>query len=187
MLLDDNRIIELFFQRSETAISSLAEKYGGTMYSISYNILKSSEDAEECVNDAYLGAWNAIPPARPSPLLAFVCRIVRNISLTRYKFKKASKRDNSGDVSFEQIADCIPADSSVDGAIETAELTRILDSWLSTLKPENRYIFMRRFWYMDTVFDIAKSMNISEASVYQRIDRMKKKLYIYLKERGVFI
>ena len=104
--MDDEKIIELFFVRSEQAIKELDRKYGRKCHAVSYNILNNHQDAEECVNDAYLGAWNAIPPAKPDPLLAFVCKIVRNVSLKRYERNTAAKRNSRYDVSIEELGDC---------------------------------------------------------------------------------
>ena len=111
--MEDERIIELFFARSEQAIKELDSKYGKVCYSISYNILNNNLDAEECVNDAYLGTWNAIPPQKPNPLLAFVCKIVRNISIMRHRTNTAMKRNSSYDIAMSEIEHCIAASSTV--------------------------------------------------------------------------
>lgn len=181
--MEDEKIIELFFQRSETAIPSLAQKYERPLFSISYRILQNREDAQECINDTYLGIWNAIPPARPASLYSFACRIARNISINRHKHNCAAKR-NGHAVSIEEIGDCIPANSTVAEDFELQLLTDTLNQWLESLRPQNRYIFVRRYWYMDPVPQIATAMKMSEAAVYLRLDRLKKKLHKYLKERG---
>ena len=117
--MEDNAIIELFFDRSEQAIRELDGKYGKVCHSLSYNILHSSQDAEECVNDAYLGAWNAIPPARPNPLLAFLCRIVRNLSLMRYHGDRTAKRGGgSYTVALEELEGCLASPRTVEGDLE---------------------------------------------------------------------
>ena len=183
----DQQIINLFFARSDKAIYHLADKYEKSMYAISYNILQNRQDAEECVNDSYLNLWNAIPPARPDPLYSFVCRVTRNISLTRYKYNNAAKRYSTNQVAFEEIADCIPSESDVTDEMEKEEITRILNGWLDTLNKDNLYIFMRRYWYMDTVSVISQNLQISQAAVYLRIDRMKKSLYKHLLEGGIII
>ena len=112
--MEDNNIIDLFFDRSEQAIRELDKKYGKVCHSLSYNILNSRQDAEECVNDAYLGTWNAIPPARPNPLLAFLCKIVRNLSLMRYHTNKAIKRGGSYTVALEELEDCLASPNTVE-------------------------------------------------------------------------
>ena len=185
--MDDRRIIALFHARLEDAITELQNKYGTAMHSISYNILHNKEDSEECVNDACLGVWNAVPPAKPDPLRTFVLRIVRNISLTRYKHNKAAKRNGHFNVSLSEISDCIPADKTLDEEIETMELTAALNTWLGTQSEENRYIFIRRYWYMDEVKAISKNLSLSDAAVYLRLDRMKKNLATYLVERSFLV
>ena len=108
-LVDDNQILELFFARSEQAIKELDSKYGKICHKVSYNILNDLQDAEECVNDAYLGAWNAIPPERPNPLLSFLCRIVRNQSIMRYHAKTAMKRNSTYDIALDELENCLSA------------------------------------------------------------------------------
>ena len=185
--MDDRQIIALFHARDEQAIPELTQKYGISMHRVSYNILKNQKDCEECVNDACLGVWNAIPPATPDPLLTFVLRIVRNISLARYKYNTAAKRNGHYNVSLSEISDCIPATQTVDDSLDAKALTEALNAWLKTLPKNNRYIFVRRYWYMDEVSDIAKSLWLSEAAVYLRIDRMKKSLAKFLTERSILI
>ncbi len=186
-VVDDLRIIELLFERSELGVEQIVKKYGDAMFTVSYNILRNREDAEECVNDSYLNIWNSIPPTKPNSLYAFVCGIARNLSLTRYKHNKAEKRDRSGDAGLEEIADIIPSGVSISDEIEREELSNMLNTWLGKLDRDNLYIFVRRYWYMDKVSDIARNLRFTEAAVYLRLDRMKKSLYKYLSERGAFI
>ena len=183
----DEEIIGLFFARSEQAISELDTKYGKVFHKTSYNILNDKLDAEECVNDAYLGTWNAIPPTKPSSLLAYVCKIVRNISLKRYYVKKAIKRNSTYDVAMEELDSCLLSASMVEDEIETKELTRMIENFLDTLSPENRVIFLQRYWFSDTYSDIAKKVGISEKSVSVRLSRIRKKLHDYLMEREVLV
>ena len=185
--MDDERIIQLFFDRNDLALEETAKKYGKSMYSVSYNILKNHLDAEECVNDAYVGTWNSIPPTVPTSLCSFVCRITRNRSLDRYRARTAQKRHAEGTVSLEEVADCLPSESRVDSELEGERISRIFDLWLYRQSSTNRYIFIRRYWYMDSPEDIAASARISVSAVYARIDRMKKRLYVFLKERNVLI
>lgn len=185
--MEDEKIIQLYFNRSDRAIDETAIKYGHAMYSVSYNILKNSQDAEECVNDAYLGIWKAIPPTVPTSLYSFVCRITRNKSLDRYRAKLAEKRQNGGEVSLEEVADCLSCDRTLDSELEERRLSELLNQWLATQSRTNRYVFVRRYWYMDSPEDIAKSAGLSVSAVYARIDRMKKRLYLFLNEREVFI
>ena len=161
----DEEIIGLFFARSEQAISELDTKYGKVFHKTSYNILNDKLDAEECVNDAYLGTWNAIPPTKPSSLLAYVCQIVRNISLKRYYIKKAIKRNSTYDVAMEELDACLSSASSVEDEIETKELARIIESFLDTLSSENRVIFLQRYWYFRSIKAIAADADMSENAV----------------------
>ena len=183
--MDDEKIIELFFNRSEQAIEEVDKKYGKTCHNISYNILHNKLDAEECVNDAYLGAWNAIPPAKPNPLLTYLCKIVRNLSLKRYEFNTAIKRNSTYDVAMEELDACLASSSTVEDEIETKELARIIESFLDTLSKENRVIFLQRYWFSDSYSDIAQKVGISEKSVSVRLARIRKKMREYLMEREV--
>ena len=183
----DEQIIELFFQRSEQAIRELDDRYGRVFHKTSYNILNNQLDAEECVNDAYLGTWNTIPPTKPNSLLAYVCQIVRNISLKRYYLKKALKRNSTYDVAMEELDACLASSSTVEDEIETKELTLIIESFLDTLSKENRVIFLQRYWFSDTYSDIAQKVGISEKSVSVRLTRIRKKMREYLVEREVLV
>ena len=165
--IDDERIIELFFSRSDSAISCVADKYGVRMHALSYNIVGNRLDAEECVNDAYLAMWNAIPPARPLPLSPYAYRVTRNVSLSRYRYNTAEKRNPASTVSFEQISDCLPDGGDVREGFERRELTDILNGWLGGLNKQNLYM--------------------TAAAVYLRIDRMKKSLARCLREKGVTV
>ena len=184
--MDDSAIIELFFARSEQAIRELDDKYGKVCYSLSYNILNSRQDAEECVNDAYLGTWDAIPPARPNPLLAFLCRIVRNLSLMRYHADRAAKRGGgSYTVALEELEGCLATPCTVEGSIEEQELVRLIEDFLDTLSPENRVLLMRRYWFSDSYGEIAARTGLSEKNVSVRLTRIRKQLRNYFEERGV--
>ena len=183
----DERIIELFFARSEQAISELDNKYGKVFHKTSFNILNDQLDVEECVNDAYLGTWNTIPPTRPHSLLAYVCQIVRNISLKRYHLKKALKRNSTYDVAMEELDACLASPSTVEDEVETKELARIIEDFLDTLSKENRVIFLQRYWFSDNYSDIAKKVGISEKSVSVRLTRIRKKMREYLLEREVLV
>ena len=183
--MTDERIIELFFARSDEALEAVTARYGDAMYRISHNILQNEEDAKECVNDAYLALWNAIPPARPDPLGAFAYRICRNISLTRYKHDRAAKRDRRGDVSFEELADVLSDDTTPEWEWEPSEAAQALNDFLGRLDATNLYVFMRRYWFCDAVGDIARAAKLSEAAVYLRLSRMKKSLAKFLKKRGM--
>lgn len=183
--MDDAEIIELFFGRSEKAISELASKYGGIVLKIAKNVLHDHQEAEECVNDTYFGVWNAIPPQRPDSLLAFVCRIARNISLNRYEYNSSQKRKGAYDVCFDELQECIPQNETVESRYDADELSRIIDEYLDTLDNTNRMIFVRRYWYMDTYKDIASAAGLGEGAVRTRLSRLRGKLKKFLKSRGV--
>lgn len=186
-MIEDEEIIEMFFERSEQGIRELDIKYGKVCRKLSYNIVNNRQDAEECVNDAYLGAWNAIPPAKPNPLLTYICRIVRNISLKTYHRQAAAKRNNSYTIAMEEIEACIADRNTVETDMEARELARIIESFLDTLTAENRVIFMRRYWFCDSCKDIARHIGFAEKNVSVRLVRIRQKMKEYLAEREVSV
>lgn len=183
--MDDTKIIELFFQRDQQAIRELDAKYGKACHSLSFNIVNNRQDAEECVNDAYLGAWNAIPPAKPDPLLTYLCKMVRNISLNAYYKREAAKRSSRYTVAMEEIEACIAAPDMVEAEIEARELARIIEGFLDMLTPEDRVIFLRRYWFADRCRDIAERVGLTEKNISVRLTRIREKLRKYLIEREV--
>ncbi len=186
-MIDDEKIIDLFFERSEQGIRELDNKYGAVCHNLSYNIVNNRQDAEECVNDAYLGAWNAIPPAKPNPLLSYIVKIVRNISLKIYWRKEAAKRSSHYTIALEEIEACIADQKTVEDEIEARELARIIEDFLDTLTVENRVIFMRRYWFADSYKDIAELVGLSEKNISVRLTRIREKMKQYLIEREVFV
>ena len=186
-MIDDEKIIELFFKRSEQAIRELDHKYGKICYNLSYNIVGSRQDAEECVNDTYLGIWNAIPPAKPAPLLSYTVKVVRNISLKIYWKKRAAKRSSAYAVALEEIEACISGDETVEDEIEARELAHMIEEFLDTLTLDNRVIFMRRYWFSDSYKDIAGFVGLSEKNISVRLTRIREKMKQYLIEREVFV
>lgn len=185
--MDDEKIIALFFRRSEQALKQLDIKYGKICHRLSRNILNNRQDAEECVNDAYLSAWNAIPPTKPNPLQAYICKIVRNISLKLYYRKKAAKRNSIYEIAMQELEEYLSAPNTVETEIDARELARIIESFLDALSEENCVIFMRRYWFSDTYAEIAKRVGISEKNVSVRLTRIRKQLKEYLIERGVYL
>lgn len=185
--MEDESIIELFFARSDAAIAELDIKYGQTCHKLSYNILHNRQDAEECVNDAYLGAWNAIPPERPNPLLAFLCKIVRNLSIKRYEANTAAKRNNAYDIALQELEACLPSKHTVETEIEEGALIHMIESFLDTLTEENRTIFLRRYWFSDPYEQIAGHVGMTEKNVSVRLTRIRKLLKSYLTERGMIL
>ena len=185
--MEDEKIIELFFARSETAIKELDSKYRKVCYSISYNILNNNLDAEECVNDAYLGTWNAIPPQRPNPLLAFVCKIVRNVSIMRHRTNTAMKRNSSYDIAMSEIEKSIAGPDSVEATLEAKTLARSIERFLDTLTEENRVIFMRRYWFSDSYADISKLTGFTEKNISVRLTRIRSNLRQFLVKEGALL
>ena len=160
-MLEDEKIIELLYERSEQGLRELDIKYGKICHQLSYHITNNQQDAQECVNDAYLGAWNAIPPAKPALLSAYLCRIVRNLSLKSYYKKEAAKRNSAYAVAMEEMEACIADPNTVEALVEARDLARTIECFLDTLTVENRVIFMRRYWFADSCRDIAGLVGLS--------------------------
>ena len=174
--MDDRKIIELFFERSEQAIIELSNKYGAICSKVANHILNNRLDAEECVNDAYLGVWNTIPPQRPDPLLSYVCRIVRNLALKKYHENTAQKRNSIYDVALDEIADCIPAPFSVEDEIMAKEVAGIINGFLETLDRQSRIMFIRRYWHADSIEELAALFHRSRHYISVRLSRTRKAL-----------
>ena len=183
--MEDSRIVGLFWERNEQAISAAAEKYGRYCASIAGNILGNREDAEECVNDTYLHAWNAIPPHRPEVLSAFLGKITRNLALNLYKHNTADKR-GGGELPavLDELAELVSGDEDTEQAVNQKELSHAIDSFLDTLSPEKRNIFLRRYWYTDSITEISARYKKSEGNVSMTLIRIRRKLHDYLSERG---
>lgn len=180
--MEDERIIDLFFERSEQAISELSQKYGRILLKVSVNAVGSARDAEECVNDAYLRTWDSIPPARPQRLLAYICRIVRNISIDRVRSGHKEKSSYGGciDELAELLADRDSVESEVDGRL----LSESIDEFLDKQNEINAMIFVRRYWYMDPCEDIAKASGLSAGAVRTRLSRTRAELAGFLRKKG---
>lgn len=182
--MDDEKIIALFCERSEQAISELSKKYGAVCTKIAKNILGDSQDAEECVNDAYLGVWNTIPPNKPEALLTYICRIVRNISIAKYHKNNAQKRKSNYDLVLDELEGCFESAENVEDELTADELSRLIDRFLDGLSRESRVLFIRRYWYSDSIKAISERMNMSENNVSVRLSRIRTKLQQYLKKEG---
>ena len=183
--MEDSQIVQLYWDRDETAIPVTADKYGNYCTAIAKNIVGSHEDAEECVNDTYLSAWNSMPPQRPSALAAFLGRITRNISFNRYRRRAAEKRGGGGLAAvLDELEECV---SGRDDPVQSAELHELVDSingFLATLSAEKRSIFIERYWYADSVTEIAARHGMREGAVSMALGRMRANLRRYLTERG---
>lgn len=183
--MEDKQIVQLYLNRDETAIAHTTQKYGKYCNSIAKNILGSNEDAEECVNDTYLRAWNAIPPNIPDMLSTFLGKITRNLAFNKYRHDKAAKR-GGGQISLilDELSECIADTNSVEEKMEYQELVNSINMFLATLSEDKRNIFIRRYWYSDSVKDIAKAYSMKENSVSMLLIRQRAKLHDYLLERG---
>lgn len=186
--MEDSAIVELYWAREERALTETDGKYGGYCRRVACNILNNLEDAEECVNDTWLRAWHAMPPQRPTALGAFLGRITRNLSLDRYKLGRAEKRGGGQmTVALDELGDCIPAAGGPEEGLEAAELTRLLDRFLRTLPEKDCCMFLRRYWYVDSVRTIAKRYQMAEGSVKSNLFRIRQKLKAYLEKEGVVL
>lgn len=183
--MEDNQIIDLYWQRSENAIAETARKYGKLCRHVAMNIVGNILDAEECENDAYVATWNAIPPTRPNVFSAFLTRIVRNIAVNRYEYNKAQKRNNEFDVVLDELEECIAGKNTVESAYEEGMLAGMLDEFLEGLSKDKRVIFVRRYWFSDSVKEIAKRLQISESKVKTTLFRTRNELQEFLAARGV--
>ena len=183
--MKDHEIIALFFERSERAITELIGKYGAAIRNVTSNILKDAQDAEEAVSDTYLTVWNRIPPTRPKYLGAYACRIARNLSLKRFYANTAEKRNSYYDVALDELEETIPALSSVESTYDAKELTGYLNRFLNNLGKEDRYLFLRRYWYGDKISDIAENLNVTPHKASVRLFRLRQKLQDYLKKEGM--
>ena len=183
--MEDERIVDLFFERSEEAILALDQKYGKLCRQISENILGDCGAVEECINDSWLGVWNAIPPEKPRHLGSFVCRIVRNLSLKRYRRNRAQKRNSQFDTAYEELQDYLQGSTSAENQLEQKELVRAIESFLDSLSRENRVIFLGRYWFSDSYEAIARRVGKSEKAISVRLVRLREKLRSYLRERGM--
>ena len=183
--MDDARIVQLYWDRNEQAIPATAKKYGNYCTSIAQNILGNHEDAEECVNDTYMNAWNAMPPHRPSILSTFLGKIVRNLSIKRYKHNTTDKRGGGqATVVLDEIAEFVSDTDSVEQEIDRRELVTAIDGFLDRLPSDKKNIFVCRYWYFDSIADIASRFGITENNVSVTLNRLRHKLHNYLLERG---
>jgi len=186
--MDDDKIISLYWQRDEEAIAETQKKYGRFCYSIAYGLLKSKEDAEECENDTYLDAWNAIPPQKPKPLSTFLAMITRRRALDYWRGRHAQKRESQMHVvSFEELEECIPVGQRLDERIHVQELAKALSVFLRGLSEVECNVFLRRYWYFDTIRVIAARYGFSESRVKMMLTRTRKKLRNYLQKEGYIV
>ena len=184
--MDDQAILDLYFIRSENAISETAVKYGGYCYSIAYNILVNKEDAEESVSDTWLTAWRTIPPRRPSALSVFLGKITRNGAISRWRERNADKR-GGGEIALalEELSECVADPNTVEKAYDHRETVLACNRFLGILPETERNVFLRRYWCVDTVADIAASFGFSEGKVKSMLHRTRQKLRKQLEKEGL--
>ena len=185
--LEDSKIIDLFFERSEQAIEELDIKHGAAVKKTAANILRDRLDVEECVNDTYLGVWDSIPPQRPNPLVSFVCRIARNLAVSRLRNLTAAKRNAGFNLVLDELEEFVPSETDVEAEYETRELVNAVNAFLATLNYDDRFLFVRRYWFADSVKDIASAMHTSENRVSVRLFRLREKLRSILKKEGLIV
>lgn len=185
--LNDIEIIQLFYERSEQAITALENKYKNILFTISYNILKNKMDVEESLNDMYLVAWNTIPPERPNPLLTYLIRITRNISIKRYHKNSAIKRNSYYDIALNELEECLSDVESVEDKYEAKELAGVIDNFLDRIDKKSRIIFVRRYYFADSMEEIAEKYSLSKNSIAVRLHRLRNKLKKYLEKEGYHI
>ena len=183
--MEDEKIVTLYWERDEKAIFETGLKYGKYCHTVAYNILRSHEDSDECVNETLNSAWNAIPPERPNKLQGFLARITRNIAIDRYRYDNAQKRGTVVESAIEEYWECIPnGDAPIDDELVLREA---INSFLEGLDKQTRIVFMRRYWYSMSVRDIAKSVHISETHVSVILHRTRNKFREHLTKEGIFV
>ena len=183
--MDDRAIIELYNQRNEEAISETQRKYGRYCHYIAYNILHSDEDSEECVNDSYLKVWNSIPPHCPERFPSYIGKITRNTALDRYEQMRTQKRAGAHtELVLDELAEALPAYDGEDMS-ETLALRDAINSFLASLPKRTRIIFMRRYWYLSSIADIAQDLGMSESNIKVTLMRTRVKFKEHLDLRGI--
>ena len=184
--MEDQHIVELYWARDEEAIRHTADRYGQYCSAIAYNILSVREDSEECVNDTYLDAWNSMPPHRPNVLSAFLGKITRRIAIDRWRVSRAQKR-GGGEMALalDELSECVAAQSDVTREVETLEVAAGVQRFLGTLSDTERRIFVRRYWHMEPIADLAERFGFGQSRVKSMLHRTRAKLRRYLEEEGL--
>lgn len=185
--MEDSQIMDLYWKRNERAIAETSCKYGALCGSIAMNLLSDREDAEECVNDTWIEAWNRIPPQRPENLRAWLCRIVRNISINRWRKNHARKRYHGLDQMLDELEDCIPSPRNVEQEIEDAELGRCISSWLFSLPREDRVLFVLRYWHGRALNELADKWSIPAPRLTKKMYRLRLSLKAALEREEIYL
>lgn len=184
--MNDLSIIELYFVRDEEAIKQTDIKYGKLCHSVAYNILNNNEDSEECVNDTYIGVWNAIPPVRPNNFMAFVCKITRNLSLKRLEAMSRQKRSQAILISLDEPAEVLSDESIADG-VSDEDIGKLISDFLRNEKSEIRDVFIRKYYFFDSIGDIARRYDFTESKVKNMLHHTRTKLKDFLIKEGIEI
>lgn len=187
MTLEDSKIIDLFYERSEQAIVELSKKYGTLCKKIAFGIVKNEADAEECVSDAYLKIWNSIPPVIPSPLCTYVCHVVKTVSINRYNKNTADKRNSMGDLALHELDEVLGTCDDIENELEAKRIAGAISEFLDTLDLGSRVMFIKRYYFCESVSDIAKYFHKSAHSVTARLSRIREKLKKYLIQKEIMI
>lgn len=183
--MEDGKIIDLYWARSQQAVAASEEKYGPYCHTIARRILDREEDAEECVNDTWQRAWDTMPPQRPGSLRAYLAKITRNLSIDRWRAKRAEKRGRGMDVLLEELEESLPAAPSAEELTEARETARTIERWLDTLSPADRTAFLRRYWYGQRVDRVAAQAGCSPNSMAKRLGRLRDGLRRALEQEGI--
>ena len=183
--MDDQSIVELYLQRDENAIKESRNKYEAYCYRIAMNILSVAEDVEECINDTWISVWNRIPPVIPKSLKAFLGKLVRDISLSRYRAVHAKKRYNGMELILDELAECIPSGQDIQKSLEQKELSETVNGWLDSLPQEDRVLFVKRYYYGETVKQLSEMQSCTENQMAQKMMKLRNKLKAHLLSGGV--
>lgn len=184
-IMEDAKIVDLYFERNESALKETADKYGNYLFKIAYGILADDEDSEESVNDTYLSAWNSIPPHRPTVLRTYLSKLTRRISIDLFRKKTSKKRaDSQYALSLSELEDCVSAESSLEEEMENKELSKALSDFLRTLKKDARVLFVSRYYFCDSLKDAAKHAGVSESKAKTTLHRTRLRLRDYLLKEG---
>lgn len=186
--MEDGEIVDLYWERSENAIAETSKKYSRYCYSISFNVLHNHEDAEECVNDTYIRAWNSMPTQRPNRLSTFLGKITRNLSINKYRGYAAEKRGSGQtDLVLLELEECVPSPENVEQAVDTLALAEAINRFLASQPRTKRIVFMRRYWYLSPIREIAGEYGMNENRVKSMLFRMRNELKLFLEKEGVAV
>ena len=185
--MDDSKIVDLYFERSESAIVETDKKYGRLCRHIAMNILGNTDDSNECVNDTYLGAWNTIPPEKPNKFSAFIGRITRNLALKRYEYLSAAKRNPEAIMSLSELDDIVSGRKNVEDEVENKRIEQVISGFLRQQDKDKRTVFIRRYWYFESIDRISKRYSFSHSKVTSMLYNTRQNLKKYLESEGIEI